>query len=107
MKKIKNAVKEAKYGIYLNISVTANSKSDIFPAGMNKWRKSVEFKTNSPAKENKANLSVIKTLSEYFDIPINHISIVSGKKNKEKRVYLKSINIDTAVQKLTESIDGL
>jgi len=55
----------------------------------------VEFKdgvyivyTNSPARENKANLSVIELLSEYLDIPKSYISIKKGLRSKNKVVEI-------------------
>ena len=58
-------------------------------------RKSVDFKdgiyfvyTNSPARDNLANISVIELLSGYFDIPKSYISIKKGSKSKNKVVEI-------------------
>jgi uncharacterized protein YggU (UPF0235/DUF167 family) len=55
----------------------------------------VEFKdglyiiyTNSPAKDNKANISVIELLSEYLDIPKTYLTIKKGIKGKNKVVEI-------------------
>jgi uncharacterized protein YggU (UPF0235/DUF167 family) len=54
-------------------------------------RESVEYKdgiytvyTNSPARDNKANISVIEQLSKYLDIPKSSMQIKSGIKSKNK-----------------------
>lgn len=45
--------------------------------------------TNSPARENRANISVIELLSEYLDIPKSRMSIKSGLKSKDKIVVIE------------------
>ncbi len=44
--------------------------------------------TKSPAKENKANIEVVRLLSEYFDIPKSNIDIKKGLKSKSKIVEI-------------------
>jgi len=46
--------------------------------------------TNSPARDNKANLSVIELLSDYLDIPKNNIFIQKGLKSKNKVMTVSS-----------------
>ncbi|KUK77281.1 MAG: hypothetical protein XD93_0424 [candidate division WS6 bacterium 34_10] len=46
--------------------------------------------TNSPARENRANISVIELLSDYFNIPKSYIKIKRGQKSKNKIVEIKS-----------------
>jgi hypothetical protein len=45
--------------------------------------------TNSPARENRANISVIELLSDYFDIPKSYITIKRGYKSKIKFVEIR------------------
>jgi uncharacterized protein YggU (UPF0235/DUF167 family) len=61
-----------------------------------KQKNLVEFKdkkytvyTKSPAKDNKANISVIEQLSDYFDIPKRNITIKRGLKSKNKIVEIE------------------
>jgi len=42
-----------------------------------------------PPQKNKANLALIKVLSEYFKVPKFQISILSGFKSKQKVVEIK------------------
>ena len=37
-----------------------------------------------PAKENKANFAVIKSLADYFGVPRSHIRLLSGRTSREK-----------------------
>ena len=39
-----------------------------------------------PPKENKANFAVLKTLAEYFKVPLSRIRIISGQTSKQKAV---------------------
>ena len=107
MKDIENAVKNQQDGVSLNLFVIPNSSSTIFPAGYNEWRKTVEIKVCSPAKDNKANLEVIKTLAGFFKISVRDVIIVSGEKNKEKTILIKNISKKNALKKILESLDGL
>ena len=47
-----------------------------------------KISTKSPAIENKANLEIIKILSEYFDIPQSSVRIKSGKTSSRKTVEI-------------------
>jgi uncharacterized protein YggU (UPF0235/DUF167 family) len=46
--------------------------------------------TNSPARDNRANISVIELLSDYLDIPKSCISIKRGLKSKQKVIEVKN-----------------
>jgi hypothetical protein len=46
--------------------------------------------TNSPARDNKANISVIELLSEYLDTPKSNIKIKRGYKSKTKIIEIDS-----------------
>jgi len=107
MRDIEKAVKSKQDGAFLNLFVIPNSSSNFFPAGYNEWRKTVEIKVCSPAKDNKANIEVIKTVAEFFNVPINNVLIVSGGKNKEKTVLIKHIPKKDVLKKLMESLNGL
>jgi hypothetical protein len=44
--------------------------------------------TNSPARDNRANISVIELLSKHLDIPKSYISIKKGLKSKNKVIEI-------------------
>lgn len=44
--------------------------------------------TKEPAKENRANISVINQLSKFFNVPKGNVSIKHGLKNKDKVVEI-------------------
>jgi hypothetical protein len=107
MSKIEDSIKKYKNGALIDIFVTPNAKNVIFPSGYNPWRKRIEIKVSSEAKDNKANIDVIETIAKYFLKPTKDIIIVSGLKNKEKTLFIKDILFDEVVKKLRKSLDGL
>ncbi len=101
------AIKDHRDGAILHLFVTTGAKNLVFPAGYNIWRKCLEIKVCSEAKENKANKDVIKTVAEYFKKPVTNVYILSGEKSREKTLLVKGISVESANKKLKESLDGL
>ena len=66
MTSFKDAIKSSKQGVILRVHVVPGSSQSLFPAGYNQWRKCIEIKVRSEAKDNKANNEVIKTVAEFF-----------------------------------------
>ena len=104
---LEEIIKKHQDGATFNLFVTPESRNIVFPAGVNEWRKCLEIKVCSPAEDNKANKDVIKTLADFFDKPVNDVFIVSGGKNREKKVFIKGTTVDFVSGRLRESLDGL
>ncbi len=100
-------IKKHGSGVTINLFVTPNSEISEFPADVNKWRKRIEIKVCAKAKDNQANLEVIKIVAEFFKKPIKNVYILSGKKSKEKTVLIEDISENNALQKLRELLNGL
>ncbi len=94
-------------GVTINLFVTPDAEKCVFPAGFNKWRKRIEIKVCARAKDNLANLEVVKIVAEFFKKPIKNIYLISGKKTKEKTVLIEDISENTVLQMLKESLNGL
>jgi len=107
MEKIDEMVKNHDEGAILNLLVTTGVKDAVFPAGLNDWRKCIEIRVSAPAKDNKANKEVIKTIADFFEKPVKDVFVVSGIKNNKKSVYVKGLTVDFALGRLRESMDGL
>jgi uncharacterized protein (TIGR00251 family) len=107
MDDISKTVKKHHDGAIINLFVTPKAQSTIFPAGYNKWRRCIEIKVNSPAKDNKANKDVIKSIAKFLDRPVEDVFVVSGIKNRTKSVLIKGISAEVISEKLKESINGL
>jgi len=100
-------VKKHQDGAKFNLFVTSGADTINFPAGFNKWRNCIEIKVSAPAKENKANKDVIKTVANFFDKPINDVYLISGMKNRTKTVFIKETSVNFVSERLKESLDGL
>jgi uncharacterized protein (TIGR00251 family) len=100
-------IKKHSNGTTINLFVTADSKKCVFPAGFNKWRRRIDIKVSAKAKDNQANIEVVKIIAEFFNKPVKNVYIISGKKAKEKTVLIKDVSTNTATKKLKESLNGL
>ena len=107
MGKIEDIIKKHQDGAILNLFVTPGTRSVIFPAGINNWRKCIEIQVCAPAKDNKANKEVIKTVADFFEKPVNDVFVVSGSKNNKKAIFVKGVSVDFVSNRLRESLDGL
>ena len=107
MGKIDKTVKKHHDGAIINLFVTPGAQSIIFPAGYNKWRRCIEMKVSSPAKDNKANKDVIKTIADFLDKPVEDVFVLSGAKNRSKTILVKGATTDFISEKLRASLDGL
>jgi uncharacterized protein (TIGR00251 family) len=100
-------VKKLDNGVTINLFVTPNADKCIFPSGYNKWRKRIEIKVCSSAKDNKANREIIKTIANHFNKSAREISIILGEKNREKTIFIKDVSIGKIINSLKESFNGL
>jgi uncharacterized protein (TIGR00251 family) len=94
-------------GITINLFVTPNSEKSKFPAGINKWRKSIEIKVCAKPKDNHANIEVIKKVADFFNKQVKDVYVLTGKKTREKIILVEDISEDTVLKKLKESLNGL
>jgi uncharacterized protein (TIGR00251 family) len=107
MTSFKDAIKSSNQGVLLCLHVVPGSSETVFPAGYNQWRKCIEIKVRSEAKENKANNEVVETIAGFFKISPKHVILVSGQKSRKKTVALKKVPVDTVYDRLEESFHGL
>ena len=107
MTSFKDAIKSSKQGIILCVHVVPGSSQSLFPAGYNQWRKCIEIKVRSEAKDNKANNDVIETVAGFFRVSVKDVTLMSGQKSREKTIYLDGISIDAVCSQLEESFHGL
>jgi len=107
MTSFKDAIKGYNQGVLLCLHVVPGSSEVIFPARYNQWRKCIEIKVRSEAKDNKANDEVVETIARFFKISPKNVILVSGQKSREKTVSLKKVPVDTVCERLEESFHGL
>ena len=68
----------------ISVKVKPNSKSE----KIEKTGETYILYVKEPAQEDRANLAVINLLSEYFKLPKSRISILKGKKSRQKIVEI-------------------
>jgi uncharacterized protein len=100
-------VKKYQDGAVLNLFVTAGSRKVVFPVGINNWRKCIEISVSAPAKNNKANKEVIKTVADFFEKSVHDVFVLTGAKNPKKTVFVKGVTVDFISDRLKESLNGL
>jgi len=100
-------IKKHGSGVTINLFVTPNCEKSKFPAGLNKWRKRIEINVCAKAKDNLANLEVIKVIAGFFKKQVKDIYILTGKKTREKTILIEDISGNIVLQKLKESLNGL
>ena len=100
-------VKKYQDGAVLNLFVTAGSRKVVFPVGINNWRKCIEISVSAPAKNNKANKEVIKTVADFFEKSVHDVFVLTGAKNPKKTVFVKGVTVDFVSDRLKESLNGL
>jgi uncharacterized protein (TIGR00251 family) len=107
MTSFKDAIKSSKQGVILCLHVVPGSSQVVFPAGYNQWRKCIEIKVCSEAKENKANNEVIEIVAKFFRISEKDVILMNGQKSREKTICLSKISIENVCSQLEESVHGL
>ncbi len=68
----------------IKVKVIPNAKKDMISEGEN-----IKVYTKSPAINNKANISVIELLANYFKIKKGNINIIKGQKSRNKIIEIK------------------
>ncbi len=101
-----DAIKESRQGVLLCLHVVPGSSQLTFPVKYNEWRKSIEIKVRSEAKDNQANSEVRETIARFFQLSTKDVILVNGEKRREKTVYLKKISVDAVNAKLKEFFHG-
>ena len=104
MCKFKESIKKHRNGATIDLFVTSGSKNTVFPAGYNKWRKRLEIKVKSKAKDNKANEEIIVTIADFLNKKSREISIISGEKSREKTLLIENVTTEYLIRKLMRHI---
>jgi len=107
MRELNEAIKKSPDGAHLDLFVKTNADKNCFPIGFNKWRKRIEIKVCSEAKDNKANLDVIREVAKFFNKSIKDVFIISGEKNKEKTILIRNISKGKVIKSLQGYFDEL
>lgn len=92
-------MEEDKNDILLNILVKPGSKvTEII--GINEWRNALEMSIEARAEKGKANREVISLFSEILNCPLGDITIVKGKKSRNKIVRISGLSFEDLLMRL-------
>jgi hypothetical protein len=75
------ALKKGNGFTLIDVTVSAGAKEAKIPAGFNEWRKTIEIRVRSQAKEGKANNEIINEMKRIFQ---TDVEIVKGTKSNQK-----------------------
>ncbi len=92
--KFEGALKEGKGFTLMEVNVSAGAK-ETGVTGYNEWRKAIELRVKSPAREGKANKEIIRGMEKLFG---TRVEIVKGMKSSNKvlkihKEYVKVVEI--------------
>ncbi len=82
--KFEEALKRGEGFTLMEINVSAGAKRTEI-SGFNEWRKAIELKVKSPAKEGKANKEIIKEMERLFKAKVE---IIRGAKSSGKTLKI-------------------
>jgi len=100
-------IKKHGSGVTINLFVSPNSEESKFPVGLNKWRNRIEINLCSKAKDNQANIELIRMISDFFNKQVKDVFVLTGKKTREKTILIENISENSVSKRLKESLNGL
>ena len=91
MTDVSDALTGSDDGTIISLEISANSHTDLFPAGYNPWRKAIGCSVTMPPVEGKANKAIIALVAAFFKTPKNQVEILSGATSSQKRVLVRGL----------------
>jgi uncharacterized protein (TIGR00251 family) len=88
--------------VVMALSVTANARTDTFPAGYNTWRKTILCQVRAPAEGGRANRALLDMIAETIHVPKTALCILSGHTSSLKRIRVEGLSKDALVAVLQE-----
>ena len=106
MPDIADALLEDRLGTIIALEISAGAKTDSFPSGYNKWRKTIGCRVTAPASDGKANHAIISLISERLAVPPATVSIQSGATSSKKRILVAGMSKSDLLDRL-KNLSGL
>ena len=99
-----NSIRDVNDKVFLDVEITPNSAQPGIK-GYNRWRDRLMIKLRSQAKKGKANLELIKLLSEILDIESNQLNIIKGEHSTQKTIVLTGLERVEVIQRIFEALN--
>ena len=92
-----NWAKDSKEGVIIELHIIPNAKKNEI---LGEYNNKLKIKISSPPVEGNANKEIIKFLSKILKINKSKIKIISGEKNRDKKIAIESINSDFILKQI-------
>jgi len=79
-------IDEREKGCLIHVWVKIGN-NNMFPAGINIWKKRIEIEVNEAPLKGKANRKIIEIMKKFFDNA--RVEIVYGKRSREKGIFVE------------------
>ncbi|RZN62141.1 DUF167 domain-containing protein [Methanonatronarchaeum sp. AMET6-2] len=98
---MEGAITQRNNQVTIQIKVKPNaSQTEI--KGYNEWRRNLKINVKKPPEKGKANREITRHLAEILGIKEQQIEIITGKKQRQKKLGIKGISKQEVLNKLTE-----
>jgi uncharacterized protein (TIGR00251 family) len=99
---MKNAVKQVKGGIVLDLEITAGAKETSIH-GYNPWRKRIEIRLSERAQKGRANEQLISFFSDLLGVNSRDVRIIAGSTNSKKSIMIQGAKAPDVIKVLQKN----
>ena len=100
----REAIKNAKNGITIEIEVSPNSKEEGIKS-YNQWRKRIVVAMKEKPQKFKVNKEIVSFFSSLFGIPSEKVRIVTGEKSTHKTIFVEGVDKNEAERIIGRSLE--
>lgn len=98
---ILDAIQANREGVLIKLHVTPGASRSGF-GGYDEWRKCIRVSVRSQPRKGEANQEIVSLISDWFGLEESSVAIVSGLKERSKTVSVRGIDVERAMEVLTE-----
>jgi uncharacterized protein (TIGR00251 family) len=99
-----NSIRDVDDRVFLDVEITPNSAQPGIK-GYNRWRDRLMIKLRSQAKKGKANIELIKLLSNILNIELNQLNIIKGEHSTQKTLVLTGLEREVVIRRIFEAFN--
>ena len=99
-----NSIRDSNDKVFLDVEITPNSAQSGIK-GYNRWRDRLMIKLRSQAKKGRANIELIKLLSDILNIESNQLNIIKGEHSTQKTLVLTGLEREIVIQRIFEALN--
>jgi len=99
-----NSIRDCDDKVFLDVEITPNSAQSGIK-GYNRWRDRLMIKLRSKARKGKANMELIKLLSDILNIELNQLNIIKGEHSTQKTLELTGLEREVVIQRIFEALN--